>query len=66
MNYGGSTGYGTVYRSRLNGKWGIVDVDDCVNAALDLVRVGEVDGDRHRTGGDREPIEVHDPRCLRI
>ena len=46
VNYGGSTGYGTAYRRRLNGKWGIVDVDDCVNAALHLVRAGEVDGDR--------------------
>ena len=46
VNYGGSTGYGTAYRRRLNGQWGIVDVDDCVNAALHLVRAGEVDGDR--------------------
>ena len=46
VNYGGSTGYGTAYRRRLNGKWGIVDVDDCVNAALHLVRAGEADGDR--------------------
>ncbi len=28
VNYGGSTGYGRVYRQRLNGMWGIVDVDD--------------------------------------
>ena len=46
VNYGGSTGYGTEYRWRLNGQWGIVDVDDCANAALHLVREGEVDGDR--------------------
>ena len=46
VNYGGSTGFGTEYRRRLNGQWGIVDVDDCVNAALHLVRQGEVDGDR--------------------
>ena len=46
VNYGGSTGYGTQYRRRLNGQWGIVDVDDCINAALHLVREGEVDGDR--------------------
>ncbi len=46
VNYGGSTGYGTEYRRRLNGQWGIVDIDDCVSAALHLVREGEVDGDR--------------------
>jgi len=33
VNYGGSTGYGRAYRERLNGNWGIVDVDDCINGA---------------------------------
>jgi dipeptidyl aminopeptidase/acylaminoacyl peptidase len=46
VNYGGSTGYGRDYRERLKGKWGIVDVDDCVNGAKYLVQRGEVDGDR--------------------
>jgi len=46
VNYGGSTGYGRVYRQRLEGRWGIVDVDDCVNSALYLVERGEVDADR--------------------
>ena len=46
VNYGGSTGYGREYRERLNGTWGIVDVDDCSNAALYLVANGEADGDR--------------------
>jgi dipeptidyl aminopeptidase/acylaminoacyl peptidase len=46
VNYGGSSGYGRAYRERLNGKWGIVDVDDCVNGARHLVASGEVDGDR--------------------
>jgi dipeptidyl aminopeptidase/acylaminoacyl peptidase len=46
VNYGGSTGYGTAYRRRLNGKWGITDVDDCVNGALFLVKRGDVDGER--------------------
>src|SRR5947209_5884177 len=45
-NYGGSTGYGREYRQRLNGQWGIVDVDDCVNGATYLVEQGEVDGNR--------------------
>ena len=46
VNYGGSTGYGTEYRRRLNGNWGIVDVDDCVNGARYLVERGDVDGER--------------------
>jgi dipeptidyl aminopeptidase/acylaminoacyl peptidase len=46
VNYGGSTGYGRKYRQRLDGCWGIVDVDDCVNAARHLVQRGLVDGQR--------------------
>jgi dipeptidyl aminopeptidase/acylaminoacyl peptidase len=51
VNYGGSTGYGREYRERLNGKWGIVDVDDCVNGVRYLVEKGEVDGDRVAING---------------
>ncbi len=46
VNYGGSTGFGRDYRERLEDKWGVVDVDDCCNAALFLARDGRVDGDR--------------------
>ena len=46
VNYGGSSGYGRAYRERLKGRWGIVDVDDCVNGARHLVAGGEVDGNR--------------------
>lgn len=46
VNYGGSTGYGRSYRQRLRDRWGIVDVNDCVNAALWLADQGEVDGTR--------------------
>jgi dipeptidyl aminopeptidase/acylaminoacyl peptidase len=46
VNYGGSTGYGRAYRERLNGTWGIVDVDDCCNGAKFLAARGEVDSDR--------------------
>lgn len=46
VNYGGSTGYGRAYRQRLNGQWGVVDVDDCANGARYLAERGDVDGDR--------------------
>lgn len=46
VNYGGSSGYGRAYRQRLNGQWGVVDVDDAVNAARYLVGRGLVDGDK--------------------
>jgi dipeptidyl aminopeptidase/acylaminoacyl peptidase len=46
VDYGGSTGYGRQYRERLRLSWGIVDLDDCVNAARWLAGNGEVDGDR--------------------
>ncbi|MCL4266478.1 MAG: S9 family peptidase [Anaerolineae bacterium] len=43
VNYGGSTGYGRDYRQRLNGTWGIVDTQDCANAAHYLVAQGLAD-----------------------
>ena len=46
VNYGGSTGFGTAYRRRLNDNWGIVDVDDCINGATYLVEQGLADADR--------------------
>jgi dipeptidyl aminopeptidase/acylaminoacyl peptidase len=46
VNYGGSTGFGRAYRERLNGKWGIVDVDDCVNGAKFLAAQDLVDARR--------------------
>src|SRR5262249_13747703 len=46
VNYGGSTGYGRVYRERLRQQWGVVDVEDAIAAAQALVRSGEADGER--------------------
>lgn len=33
VNYGGSSNYGRKYRQRLNGNWGVIDVEDCANGA---------------------------------
>ncbi len=52
VNYGGSTGFGRAYRERLDGNWGIVDVNDCINGARFLAQCGLVDGVRSViTGG---------------
>ncbi|MGS0647253.1 S9 family peptidase [Komagataeibacter melomenusus] len=46
VNYGGSTGFGRAYRQRLEGQWGVVDVDDCIAACHDLAAQGLVDPTR--------------------
>jgi len=46
VNYGGSSGYGRAYRARLDGTWGLVDTEDCINAARHLAAKGLVDGRR--------------------
>ena len=51
VDYGGSTGYGREYRKRLDGQWGIVDVEDCVAGARYLAEQGLVDGERQAIRG---------------
>lgn len=46
VEYGGSTNYGRAYRQRLDGQWGVVDIDDCVAGAQHLISEGLVDPDR--------------------
>ncbi len=46
VDYGGSTGYGRRYRQRLDGRWGVVDVEDVLTAVRGLVDAGLADGDR--------------------
>jgi dipeptidyl aminopeptidase/acylaminoacyl peptidase len=43
VNYRGSTGFGRAYRQHLYGRWGEVDVDDCIAGARYLVHRGDVD-----------------------
>ncbi len=38
IDYSGSTGYGKAYRQRLDGQWGIADVDDIISGAKHLIR----------------------------
>jgi dipeptidyl aminopeptidase/acylaminoacyl peptidase len=52
VNYGGSTGYGRAYRERLTGQFGVVDVEDCIDAARYLIAQGDVDGDRVAIAGE--------------
>ncbi len=46
LNYSGSTGYGRSYRTRLDGNWGVADVDDTVAAARHFASAGLADPDR--------------------
>lgn len=46
VNYGGSTGFGEAYRRRLDGRWGIVDVQDAVSGVRHLAAEGLADPDR--------------------
>ena len=36
VNYSGSIGFGREYRDRLKGRWGIVDVQDCIAGAVSM------------------------------
>jgi dipeptidyl aminopeptidase/acylaminoacyl peptidase len=46
VNHRGSTGYGRAYREALNGKWGELDVEDCVDAVKHLCAQGLADPKR--------------------
>jgi dipeptidyl aminopeptidase/acylaminoacyl peptidase len=43
VNYSGSSGLGRAYRDRLLGRWGELDIDDCVTGAVSLAVAGRVD-----------------------
>ncbi|MEV8266485.1 prolyl oligopeptidase family serine peptidase [Microbacterium sp. NPDC076911] len=51
VNYGGSTGYGRVYRERLLGQWGVVDVEDVIVAAQGLAEADIADPRRLAIAG---------------
>lgn len=51
VNYGGSAGFGRDYRRRLDGAWGLVDVDDCLNAARFVAARGWADPARTAIAG---------------
>ena len=52
VNYGGSAGYGREYRDRLQGQWGVIDLQDSVNGARYLTQAGLADPARvFITGG---------------
>jgi dipeptidyl aminopeptidase/acylaminoacyl peptidase len=51
VNYSGSTGFGRAYRARLDGRWGIADVEDCAAAARYLAKAGLADAGRIAISG---------------
>jgi dipeptidyl aminopeptidase/acylaminoacyl peptidase len=52
VNYGGSSGYGREYRDKLKGAWGIMDLEDCLNAARYLAETGRADENRFLIHGE--------------
>lgn len=46
VNYRGSTGYGRAYMLALRERWGILDVEDAVSGAQELINQGLADIDR--------------------
>src|SRR5262249_56264651 len=52
VNYRGSSGFGRKYREKLNGQWGVADVEDCIAGAKFLADRDDVDaGKLIVTGG---------------
>ena len=47
----GAPGYGRAYRQRLNGQWGVLDVEDCINGAKYLAEKQLVDNKRMSISG---------------
>jgi dipeptidyl aminopeptidase/acylaminoacyl peptidase len=46
LNYRGSSGFGRAYRQRLEGQWGVVDVQDAVAVVAHLAGAGRIDPQR--------------------
>ncbi|KAJ6459747.1 Alpha/Beta hydrolase protein [Mycena vitilis] len=46
VNYGGSTGFGRAFRESLEGKWGVLDIQDAYQTVLELDKRGLVDAKR--------------------
>lgn len=51
LNYRGSTGFGRTYRHKLQGTWGIADVEDAIHGAQYLVSEGSADKDKLAISG---------------
>ncbi len=43
VDYRGSTGYGRAYRNALRGRWGVLDVADCIDAVHHLAKARRID-----------------------
>ena len=46
VNYRGSNGFGRAYMRRLDGQWGVFDVEDCIAAARFLAERSDIDEER--------------------
>lgn len=46
VNHRGSTGWGRPFRERLNGNWGVMDVNDAADGVRFLAKEGKIDSNR--------------------
>ncbi|MDO5048418.1 MAG: S9 family peptidase [Actinomycetaceae bacterium] len=46
VNHRGSTGWGRPFRERLNGNWGVMDVNDAADGVSYLAKQGKIDSER--------------------
>lgn len=46
VNYSGSSGFGRSYRDSLYGKWGIIDVNDCIAALQNIIVLKGINPER--------------------
>ncbi|MEK1941209.1 MAG: S9 family peptidase [Pseudomonas sp.] len=46
LNYRGSSNFGRAYRQRLEGQWGVIDVEDAVAVVAHLAEAGRIDPQR--------------------
>ena len=61
VNYSGSSGFGRTYRDRLKGRWGVIDVQDCIAGAVSMG--AQRSPTRPGWRSEAERWRLHNPGC---